>query len=189
MHSEPLRVHMDVFSCMTGVTRFQQDSPTPPIWEYISVLTHSSGQAEAAGEKYTIPAVFMYDKTENDTTLHDPTFWAQFDYALTSTPQLVIGRWQTLDTIYAYAGIEILKPGQEPSSHEVELGRIYEHALNEDKDEKSAEEVKVRNQQVGRYAETRASVRKLTRGWWVGPKMEAKIWILRRLLDGEGLDI
>ncbi|TVY33942.1 Dol-P-Man:Man(7)GlcNAc(2)-PP-Dol alpha-1,6-mannosyltransferase, partial [Lachnellula subtilissima] len=99
-----ITIHMDVLSCMTGVTRFQQ-LPSP----------------YTLNGKHTF---IYYDKTENGTTLLDPGFWAQMDYALMEEPGKVIGKWEVLDTVYAYTGIEILRPG-DGSSFSENMERVY----------------------------------------------------------------
>lgn len=67
-----INIHMDVLSCMTGVTRFQQ---RPELAPYVHLT---------------------YDKTENDIQLLEPEFWAQFDYALMEEPGKAIGKWETV---------------------------------------------------------------------------------------------
>jgi len=174
-------VHMDVLSCMTGVTQF--------------------GQRQRARDWS-----WMYDKTENDELLR-PMFWTSFDYLLMAEPEKAIGAWEVVDTVYAYAGIEVLRPGQESGSEKVGE-RLYE-ANNGTKGEGalSSEEVKeaiegstgsvVRRQEGGSLADikkrlvqgelTRAemyflardAVRLVTGGWWIGPRMKPAIYIMK----------
>ena len=189
-----VRIHMDVLSCMTGVTRFL----SPP-----SVLTTNGQQVQVA-----------YDKTEDAEQLLKPEFWDQFDYALMEEPEKAIGKWEIIGTVFAYAGIEFLRPGDGTSFGE-NLERVYaannatkivdgEEATLDSEDVKEAveegrgghekkEEVKrkledfkakLMFQEMGRFGTwnlVRDGVRLVTGGYWVGPRMEGKIRILRRV--------
>ncbi|KAL1310689.1 hypothetical protein AAFC00_000949 [Neodothiora populina] len=79
--SEPGAVYMDNLACQTGVTRFLEKDTTTTPWRY--------------------------DKTEDESRLLDPAFWDRFDYALVERPERVIGSWEVLDTVSAYAGVGI----------------------------------------------------------------------------------
>ncbi|KAL3419032.1 Alg9-like mannosyltransferase [Phlyctema vagabunda] len=152
-----LSVHMDVLSCMTGITRFQQYRP----------------------DRVT------YDKTEDDATLLYPEFWQKFDYVLAESPEKVIGKWDIVETIYAYQGIEILKP----SSVEVDLYDAVNATKVEDGEEKVLESEDVQGQNIAvdnvdALKRLKKRVRNLTGGWWVGPKMGPAIYILKRQRDG-----
>ena len=80
-HDAPLNVHMDDFSCQSGITRFQQIVPT-----------------------------WTYDKTEDPAKLLDPVFWEKFDYVLSEHPERIIGRWNPVHVIWGFAGVS-LRPG------------------------------------------------------------------------------
>lgn len=56
-----VKVHMDVFTCMTGATRFIEK----PTWKY--------------------------DKSEDDESLQDVYFWKNFTYILQDHPQVPLG--------------------------------------------------------------------------------------------------
>ena len=86
-----INVHMDAFTCMTGVTHFLEN-PAP---KQISNAT-----------------LWRYDKTEDTEQLLDPAFWLQFDYVLAESPERVIGKWEVVDTVNGYDGLVLLKPGQ-----------------------------------------------------------------------------
>ena len=107
---EPITVYLDNLSCQTGITRFLQN--------------HSSLPTSGA------PA-WIYDKTNDPTSLLDPTFWAQFQYVLAEEPARVIGSWEVLDTIEGYGGVGLTaEEGQEQGrlpglNKETALWRTY----------------------------------------------------------------
>ena len=92
-HEGELKVHMDILSCMTGVTRFLQQP---------SAL-------ETGKTSYTGP-IWQYDKTEDEETLLRPEFWLPFDYALAEEPERVIGKWEIVGVANGYSGIQLVKP-------------------------------------------------------------------------------
>lgn len=181
-----VNVHMDVLSCMTGVTLFNQHSQ-------LHNLT------------------WAYDKTENETTLLEPGFWEQFDYLLMAEPGEAIGAWEVVDTIYSYDGVEVLRPGQK-SALENPVETLY--VANNVTKEKDGDEVVMSSEDVREgvgdilflaggnekaglsdriksltsgnltgsevYFLFRDSVRVFTGGWWIGPRMAPAIKILRR---------
>jgi alpha-1,6-mannosyltransferase len=198
---ETLSIHMDVLSCMTGVTRFQE-LPSRNVSFSLPIINNRTVQ-------------LFYDKTEDEEALLTPAFWERFDYALMEEPEKAIGKWEIVGTVFAYAGIEILKPGDRSSFRE-NLERVYEannltkYVDGEEKpldsgdvvegledadlgrdtgDEKEREKredlkVKVLFEEMVRFGTfnlARDAVRSVTGGWWVGPKMEPKIRILRRV--------
>jgi alpha-1,6-mannosyltransferase len=198
-----ISVHMDVLSCMTGVTRFQ---------ELPSRNVSSSSLPRI--NNHTVQ--LLYDKTEDEEELLNPAFWERFDYALMEEPGKAIGKWEIVGTVFAYAGIEILRPG-DGSSFGENLERVYEannvtkYADGEEKPPESSdvvESLEHRNagrhpgdeerkkledlkaklvfEEIGRFGTfnlVRDAVRSVTGGWWVGPKMEPKIRILRRVKE------
>lgn len=155
---EVARVHMDILTCMTGVTRFLQ-IPPPPI---LSRLGGHDDDRNTGGS-----TLWIYDKSEDLHQILHPAFWLQFDYALTEKPETVIGSWETVGTAEGYAGIEVIPPGEEGSL------LLW--------DSEAAEEG-TWLQQIARLLRTvEASCRRLvTRGWWLKIKLEPKIWILKR---------
>lgn len=109
---------------------------------------------------------FNYDKTEDENTLRSPSFWEKFDYVLAEDPASAIGPWETVGVVEGFAGVELIKPSA-PSGGGIENGQ---------------------DRVFGRGALVRRvknSVRALTGGWWIGPRMEPKIHILRKMREGE----
>ncbi|KAH7027511.1 glycosyltransferase family 22 protein [Microdochium trichocladiopsis] len=107
-----------------------------------------------------------FDKTEDETTLRNPEFWEKFDYVLAEDPAKVLGPFQIVGTVEGYAGVEFLKP--DSSANDIEKG--------------------VDGTVLGKGLQVRKLrdfVRSLTGGWWVGPRMEPKIHILRKVREGE----
>lgn len=105
---------------------------------------------------------FVFDKTEEPARLRSPSFWGKFDYVLLENPAKAIGSWLSIGVVEGFGGIEILKPGMVADDDlETGDGRI-----------------------LGRGAavrKVRERVRSLTGGWWIGPKMEPRIRILKRI--------
>lgn len=132
-------------------------------------------------------------------------------------PGKAIGKWEVVGTVFAYAGIEILKPG-DGSSFGESLERVYDannvtkyvdgeekppesedvvegledgNVGRDSKDEKERRRLeglkaKLLFEEMGRFGTfnlVRDAVRSVTGGWWVGPKMEPKIRILRRVKE------
>ncbi|KXJ91457.1 glycosyltransferase family 22 protein [Microdochium bolleyi] len=129
---------------------------------------HPVSPVDFAGAENTLSVKF--DKTEDEATLKNPEFWQKFDYVLAEDPVKVLGPFQIVGTIEGYAGVEILRPG---SSRAGRTGSDVESG----KDNVLGKGLQVK--------QVREFVRKLTGGWWVGPRMEPKIHILRKLRDGE----
>lgn len=201
-------VHMDTLSCMTGITRFLEK----PVMQDAAPAT-----------------IWRYDKTEDVERLLDPVFWLQFDYVLAESPERVIGKWEIEETVDAYVGLTVLRPGQALGDEGVwgydgsdsplrrylqmrSIGdvkrevrwvgqRIREVALA------SLGELRIwdlKKQALVGWKRFRSSVgnlrevewqdgqvqaqewvyenarRYLTAGWWVKPRMEPKIRILRK---------
>ncbi|KAL2064972.1 hypothetical protein VTL71DRAFT_4112 [Oculimacula yallundae] len=212
-----LNIHVDILSCMTGITHFQQ---TP----HLKPTLH-----------------LHYDKTESPAELLlDPGFWSRFDYALMEEPGKAIGKWEVVRTVFAYSGIEILRPG-DGSSFGENLERVYaannltrastssatgkgesdsenenggngqegvlssedvqhEAAILEEQKEKvpwdeererekreiADRKTRLLLEEMGRFGTfrlVRDAVRVVTGGYWVGPRMEPRIRILRRVVE------
>lgn len=147
-------VHMDTLSCTTGITRFLEKPPPQ------SIMSNQG-------------SLWIYDKTEDPQTLLRPAFWDRFDYALAEKPEKVIGRWEIVDTVDGFAGVRILKPDggidgfdklsvtakcfwktfqTNPSHTLTQLWQFFELLMR----------------------------KHITKGWWVGAKMEPRIRILRK---------
>ncbi|KAI1338514.1 glycosyltransferase family 22 protein [Xylariaceae sp. FL0016] len=122
-----------------------------------------SDTRQSTGEAVTL----TFDKTEDEATLRNPLFWERFDYALAGDPATVLGPWEPVGVVEGFAGVEILKPGAVAEGGDVES---------------SQDRVLGRGALVRRAKD---SVRRLTGGWWVGPRMEPRVHILRKLREGE----
>lgn len=104
---------------------------------------------------------FVFDKTESPSLLQSPAFWGKFDYLLIEDPTKATGMWETAGVVEGFAGVEVLKPDAY-SKDILETGETP--ALG-----RGATVKKIRD-----------AIRSVTGGWWVGPKMEPRIWILKR---------
>lgn len=176
-----LTVHMDVLSCMTGVSRFQQEHPSPPIWRALSSLPQ------------TAQVAWLYDKTEDEQALADPVFWSRFDYVLAEDPARVMGTWDVVDTVYGLAGLEILRPGQgvsEAGNQEVLeslRGLLRRRPASSSGHGAPAAGLETRRteslaRELGAFGLLKEGIRRfVTRGWWIGPRMEGKIRIMKRI--------
>ncbi|KAI1082991.1 glycosyltransferase family 22 protein [Whalleya microplaca] len=109
---------------------------------------------------------FTFDKSEEESTLSSPLFWEKFDYVLAGDPSKVIGPWETVGVVEGIAGVEVVKPGTS-SGNDIESGQ---------------DRVLGRGSLVRKVKD---SVRQLSGGWWVGPRMEPKVHIMRKLREGE----
>lgn len=197
---ERIHVHMDVLSCMTGVTRFQE---VPSRTAKITELPIIGG----------VPTYIVYDKEENEEKLLEPAFWEQFDYVLMEEPGKAIGKWEVVDTIYGLAGMEFLRPGQEDGFEE----RLYaannvtkKDAVVDSEDVREAVKdpvdvesgmadrgsvatmslvdsgARLLSKDLSRYEKYRLikdTVRLITGGYWIGPRMTPAIRILKRVKD------
>jgi alpha-1,6-mannosyltransferase len=176
-HTQGVRVYADNLACQTGVTRFLElyssGSNTPSHQTTLSTtLLADVEQAKLQRGAWT------YDKTEDPVLLHDPLFWAKFDYALAERPEKVIGSWEVVHVVYGYGGVRVVKPGEESGSTSVDeeiaegLGSgEWERALNWTD--------RVATAWKGLEGLVRERV---LRGWWVEVRMEPRIRILRNLM-------
>jgi alpha-1,6-mannosyltransferase len=167
-----IRVHMDVLSCMTGVSRFVQDAPAPPVWD---ALSSRLPQEDLIG--------WHYDKTEDQEQLLRPEFWSQFDYVLTEDPTKCIGKWAVIEKIYGYGGVELLRPGDEGPRMTIReaVSEIRAHWTEARRKRASTKTVDASPGANGLYPSVKQAVRStVTMGWWVGPKIEEKLYILTR---------
>ena len=159
-----VRVHMDTLACMTGVTRFLE--LPPPVM----------GKGEEA-------AFWVYDKEEDERRLLDPLFWQGVDYAIAEFPERVIGRWEVLDTVEGYAGVEVVRPGEGlVVGKEAGWEEVWERcswAVGKAREERSLGALG----ECGRagYELVEGFMRRyFTKGWWVRMKMEPRLRILRK---------
>lgn len=154
-----LRVHMDTLACVNGVTRFLQIPPS-----------------NITGEDRS----WVYDKTEDPERLLHPDFWESFDYALAEMPERAIGKWEIIDTVDGFAGLGFLKPGE---GIDAVLPWLKATPFSVD------ETLHPNHDSLSRFksmigaavkAGERLARKYITRGWWVGVKMETKINVLRK---------
>ena len=132
-------------------------------------------------------------------------------------PEQAIGKWEVVGTVFAYAGLELLRPG-DGSSFGENLERVYEanqvtkmvdgeekapessdvvHELEEgnpgarssdDEERRAKEDLKAKllleeMAKFGTFNLVRDAVRGVTGGWWIGPRMEPRIRILKRVKE------
>jgi len=88
------KVHLDVLTCMTGATRFLQESPLYP-----------------TTPKRTCHII--WDKTEDETALLTPDFWEDIDYALVAKKEKTIGLYEVLDVVRGFGGVRVIRPSDE----------------------------------------------------------------------------
>lgn len=153
-----IRVHVGNLACQTGVTRFLQKHNRPQSTE--DILQVPEGLVQGWWE---------YDKTEDPSLLLDPAFWWKFDYVLAERPEKAIGKWQVVDVVNGFAGVRVLRPGEESgttSPEELETLRL--------------EEVHRRSSKVAEAWKVLEGLlrEKVTRGWWIEIRMKPRIRIL-----------
>ncbi|KAK4075489.1 CAZyme family GT22 [Trichoderma aggressivum f. europaeum] len=151
-------------------------TPSPSeLFVHADVLTCMTGLTLFGQNLYgSVPTssspVLVFDKTEVDEQLLHPEFWSQFDYLLMEDPSLVLGTWDTIGRIHGYDGVEILRPGQAAVSAE------------------SSPEQGANANVLGQgatIATIRDTVRKYTRGWWIGPRMSPRIHIMKQVRNDD----
>ncbi|CAG8026613.1 unnamed protein product [Penicillium salamii] len=148
-----INVYLGNLACQTGVTRFLQQDP-------------SSGWA--------------YDKTEDGHTKTTSEFWDQFDYVVLEVSSdanfmdtdetrlrraLPSSAWESVYVVNGFTGISILRPG-------VPAVGIAERRILESLGGARAVEL---------FESIRGHARVLSRGWWVEPRMEPRVQILKRV--------
>jgi alpha-1,6-mannosyltransferase len=142
-----VNVYLDNLACQTGVTKFLE--------------IHDQGRGEPR---------WVYDKTEDEERLLDPLFWQGFDYVLAERPEKIVGSWEVMDTVYGFAGIGIVRPGEKVEYQNVPFG----------KGEDIGKLVEEEGELLKQWTRFEHFARKLTGGWWVRVKMEPKIRILKK---------
>ncbi|TID17478.1 glycosyltransferase family 22 protein [Venturia nashicola] len=139
------RIYVDNLACQTGVTRFLESRST---------LSNTGLQ------KWT------FDKTENQTMLLSPPFWDRFDYAIVENVERTIGKWEVVDTVNSFAGVKVVKPGDDLGFGNGESSILQYWDV------------------IGMLARG-----KLTKGWWVTLKLEPKLRILKRQRTSVNADV
>jgi alpha-1,6-mannosyltransferase len=175
-HTQNINIYADNLACQTGVTRFLElYSSGSNISPHQTTLSNTLLVDQGEGKQ----GVWTYDKTEDPVLLHDPLFWAKFDYVLAERPEKVIGSWAVVHVVYGYGGVRVVKPGEERG------GGIQ----GADVDEEVAEgfgggEGRDWTERVAKaWRGLEGLVREgVLRGWWVEVRMEPRIRILRNLM-------
>ena len=161
-----VRVHMDTLACMTGVTRFLEIPPPPTVL----------GKEDEA-------ALWMYDKEEDERRLLDPLFWKGIDYAIAEFPERLIGRYEVLDTVQGYAGVEIVRPTESLTLTNTigweDIRKICSHAAGKAKQKGNLDAVGECVEMAYEFVEGWMK-RYVTGGWWVRMRMEPRLRVLRR---------
>ena len=154
-------VHADVLACMTGVTLFGtaigSNMPNPRSGADDRLVAEQRGSGSGVS--------LLLDKTEDEAALVKGDFWRQFDYVLMEDPAKIKGgEWETVGVVQSYGGIEVIR--------------------GPDTDQQAGEALQAPI--VGRgalVAEWKRHIRTWTKGWWVGPRMVPKIYVLRRVKE------
>lgn len=93
--------------------------------------------------------------------LLSPMFWDRFDYAIVENIERTIGKWEVVDTINSFAGVQVVKPGDDLGLGKVESSILQYWDV------------------IGMLVRG-----KFTKGWWVTLKLEPKLRILKRERTG-----
>lgn len=152
-------VHADVLTCMTGLTLFGQNAGGLP-------LAHID--PAKSGSSFPDEKVLLFDKTEKSIRLEWPRFWRQFDYVLMENATQPLGAWDILGIVHGFDGVELLRPGQKPRT----VGDL----------QAISGEARVLGVAKHLYA-LRDTVRDLTGGWWLGPRMAPRIRVMQRRMS------
>ncbi|KAL5340798.1 Alg9-like mannosyltransferase family-domain-containing protein [Aspergillus crustosus] len=167
-----ISVHLGNLACQTGVTRFLQ-LPGP-----------SSYTSSAQGTDKGPQVAWTYDKSPFDHQHQPSAFLTRFDYLLLepSEADFLLSlsgasteyahssqyAWQVIDSVPGFAGIRVVKPGQQAT------GDFEEGMLRSVLGNRADGIIRV-------WREVRDLARGLTRGWWVEGRMEERIRILERV--------
>jgi alpha-1,6-mannosyltransferase len=154
----PLNIHLGNLACQTGVTRFLQLPST---------------QHKDSDSSYIS---WQYDKSDSQSQKTSPAFWSQFDYILLEPNEAdavralsPVNEWDEVETVTAFAGIRVLRPGDEAET--VVEARILRKVFGGNADGL-----------VDWWKAFVGLVRgKVTRGWWVEVRMEPRIRILEKV--------
>jgi alpha-1,6-mannosyltransferase len=154
-----IHVHSDNLACQTGLTRFL---------EARDEMTSGDGSPQ-----------WVFDKTEDASTLLNPDFWSQFDYVITESPERTIGKWRIISKVTSFNGVKILKPGEASTGSEgLEDGEGLNSRHNLDNQTRWETLLTWWNHFEKFMRE------KITRGWWVKVRMEPRLTILKKQSTG-----
>lgn len=156
---EQINVYLGNLACQTGVTRFLQ---IPSGYQHDGTI-------------------WKYDKTEDEVVKSSASFWERFDYVLVESgkeEEMVLssvsssgegtetGTWEDVDIIQGFAGIRVLRPGDQAK------GVLEERVIR----------AVFGATGVRTWETTRGFMRRVVaRGWWVEGRMEPKIKIMRHV--------
>ncbi|KAL3464679.1 Alg9-like mannosyltransferase family-domain-containing protein [Aspergillus heterothallicus] len=152
----PLNVHLGNLACQTGVTRFIQ----------LPSIPHNDSPY----------ITWNYDKSDTPSQKNSPDFWSHFNYVLLEPKEADVMRamfsvdaWEEIETVTAFSGIKVLRPGDE-------IRAVVEEGVLKKVLGKSADKW------IDRWKGFVGLVRgKLTRGLWIEVNMEPRIKILKRV--------
>ncbi|KAL4989151.1 Alg9-like mannosyltransferase family-domain-containing protein [Aspergillus falconensis] len=168
-----ISVHLGNLACQTGVTRF---------------LQHPGNRSQQTGSNVSSSISWTYDKSTPPTSLSaKQIFWSRFDYVLLepSEAETLLSlsgspteyaysqsyAWKTVDSIAGFAGLRVVRPGEEASGV-VEEG-ILRWLIRGKVDERGI---------LDFWKKLREGVRKgVMRGWWLEVRMEERIRVLERV--------
>ncbi|KIW48182.1 uncharacterized protein PV06_00796 [Exophiala oligosperma] len=93
-----IRVHLGNLALQTGVTHFL-DEPASTLHDRPVFTLPGSADGRIPTIRSARPTQWIYDKSDNETDLLTPAFWAQFDYVVVEDPARAIGAWDVVDKI------------------------------------------------------------------------------------------
>ncbi|PHH61558.1 hypothetical protein CDD82_2134 [Ophiocordyceps australis] len=164
----------DALAQLRALARHQSPASGPPLRVHADVLTCMTGLTLFGQNPDGLPLalypahgldalshvqqpLLLFDRTEDAAQLAQPDFWLAFDYALAENPRVPLGAWDIVGVVAGFDGMQVLGPGT-PDHH-------HQHRL------------------LGRGAHVAAlqhALRPWTGGWWLGPRMAPRIYILKR---------
>ncbi|KAL2154429.1 hypothetical protein VTH82DRAFT_3105 [Thermothelomyces myriococcoides] len=164
-------------------------SATEPVMVHQHVGTTTATTAATAGDDRGRPVRLVVDKTEDASVLSSADFWTRFDYLLVEDPRKVLGgAWETVGVVRGYGGIEVVRPGTTATATTATTTTSEKEEGEGDGNgggigQKKAPRVVGLGETVDLWKQR---VRDLTGGWWIGPRMVDRIYILRRVKDMDG---
>ncbi|KAI9737127.1 MAG: dolichyl-P-Man:Man(7)GlcNAc(2)-PP-dolichol alpha-1,6-mannosyltransferase [Cirrosporium novae-zelandiae] len=111
--------------------------------------------------------LWIYDKTESEKKKQDPIFWERFDYVIAERPEKVLGKWELLEVVEGFKSVRIMRPGDAfPPLKHADSGGVIAQSYY----------------QLADWAR-----RNITKGWWLGIRMEPMLSILKAGAGQHGL--